>query len=381
MRNIVLIAVVALAACDPSSLPSVNYRQETQQDDSFPTSGEDPHPLDLAIHSGDLDAARRLLEQGVNPNLRWGRRGDRFPLQAVLEARSYGYRIADSTESVRLLLSHRADPNARWCPYESRGNYIPGRPGCTSGTAMSPLTFATIAGSRSIVEMLLEAGADPAPEDWGGATPLDYAYDEVIFELIGRKMFPDLSTRDQRALEWLARNEGSPYDTGSAHATPVSRALRQSEGIATVYWPLSPVQHEDVERRSVNRLNTLMRIGADPNQRLVRAGIDSTPLSFALWLGRYRSASVLLRSGADVNQRWCDQFAVRDFKQTSTKEPACTAPTGLTPLMWAAASGHKEGVELLLEFKADRTLKDWADRTAFDYASTPAVRELLRTDR
>ena len=170
---------------------------------------------------------------------------------------------------------------------------MPGRAGCTSATAMNPLSFCDDrCGSVPIVEMLFDAGADPTPKDWGGATPLDYAYDEVIFELISRKMFPDLSTRDKRSLKWLERNEGSPDDNTSAYATPVSRALGQREGIA--YWAPPPGLEGEREIRSVKRLNTLMRIGADPNQRLVRAGIDSTPLSLALWFRRHRSASVLL---------------------------------------------------------------------------------------
>ena len=45
--------------------------------------------------------------------------------------------------------------------------------------------------------------------------------------------------------------------------------------------------------------------------------------------------------------------------------------------MWAAAVGDREAVELLLEFQADRSLRDWADRSVLHYATTREVWDLL----
>ena len=189
---------------------------------------EDPLPLDIAIQSGDLDEVRRLLEQGANPNARWSQSGDRFPLQDVLEGSSYGYRIDDPTEVIRLLLRHGADPSAKWCPFESRGPSEFG-PSCTSARGMTALMLAATAGRVEIVEPLLEAGADASARNWVGGSALDYAYDEVVFEMISRSLFPGLATRNQKALEWLTQYR-SWCDDPQASNTPLSRALRQADG-------------------------------------------------------------------------------------------------------------------------------------------------------
>lgn len=245
--------------------------------------------------------------------------------------------------------------------------------------------FATILGVREMVQMLLEAGADPTPRDWGGASALDYAYDEVIFEMISRAQFPDLRTRDAKSLEWVSSNEGSPYDNSLWREGPITRALTQHEGVTFPAPPPPPAQSNllygvERERRTISRLRTLLRIGADPNQRLTLSGVDSTPLSLALRANQLRSARVLLQNHSDVNLRWCTQYELRDYKQVPVKAPGCSLSKGMTPLMWAAAAGNRAAVELLLEYRADRSLKDWAGRSAIGYATTQEVRDLLTTE-
>jgi ankyrin repeat protein len=385
MKMIAMLAVVTLIACGPGPLPPVPKPHPDDKKDWFPTESEDPLPLDLAIQSGDLATVRRLLDEGTNPNLRWSSSGDRFPIQEVLEGSSFGYRISNPAELLRMLLEGGADANARWCPFESRGSDGAG-PSCTSATAMTPLIFATFTGSREIVQMLLEAGADPIPRDWGEASALDYAYDEATFEMISRALFPDLSTRDAQALAWIANNRGSPYDASSWRGTPLTRALTQVEGVAFLAPPPPPPAANllfgvEGESRVLHRLRTLLRIGADPNQRVTLEGVDSTPLSLALRSSQHRAARVLLLNKADVNQRWCVQFENRDFKQVRISDPACTLSNGITPLMWSASADRAEAVKLLLEFNADRSLKDWAGRSALDYAKSDEIRKLLTTAR
>lgn len=381
-----LISVVTLIACDPGPPPKVPEPYPNHQKDWFPSKSHDPWPLDVAIVSNQIDEVRTLLERGADPNARWLESGDRLPIQEVFESGSYGYGISDPAEFMRLLLNHGADPNAKWCPFESRGPSYGGRPSCTTATAMTALIFATYAGSRSLVQMLLEAGADPRQKDWGEASALDYAYDEVIFEMISRALFPDLSTRDRKALEWVSNNQGSPYDNSLWRETPITRALTQREGMFFPEPPPPPPQSNQlfgVERqtRVLSRLRALLRIGADPNRRLTLDGVDSTPLSLAVRSNQYRAARVLLQNHADVNQRWCVQFENKNFKQIRSKDPACMLSNGMTPLMYAASQEDKKAVELLLEWNADRSLKDWAGRSALDYAKTDDIRKLLATGR
>jgi ankyrin repeat protein len=44
--------------------------------------------------------------------------------------------------------------------------------------------------------------------------------------------------------------------------------------------------------------------------------------------------------------------------------------------MWSAGMGSVDAVALLLEFKADKSLRDWEGRTAAHYATTRETWEL-----
>jgi len=230
--------------------------------------------------------------------------------------------------------------------------------------------------------MLLDAGAAPAARDWGNASALDYAYDDVIFEMITARQFPDLATRNAKALEWITQNAGSPYDPTPWYQTPISRALTQREGVYYPPPPPSPPHSRNLyvverERRTIQRLDTLLRIGADPNGRIRGFGLDATPLSLAIRSKQYRSAAVLLRNGADVNSRWCVSLEYRNYEPVITSDPACTPSNGITPLMFSAAAGDHDAARLLMVFHADRSLKDWAGRTALNYAKDPETRKLI----
>ena len=391
-RTLLAIAALALigTSCSPGPLPDLPNRpaQAPQVDYKqywFPTDSAGPLPLDLAIQSGDLDEVRRLLEHGENPNLRWGESGDRFPLQEAFEGPGFGYRVGDPAALVQLLLRHGADPNARWCPFESRGpsEWLPS---CTAECGMTALNFAAIVGRRDIVGLLLAAGADPNLKDFTSRAALEYASDEVVFEMISRRLFPDLSTRDQKTLEWL--NEGA-----SRFGMPLLRALISLDNGQYVIAPPRAEadlwdRHVEGEERMLSRVRTLLRIGADPNMRVTS---DRPLLLFALYNRTLRVARALLQGGADVNQRWCELFTAPWASVASSpnhlivregdprKDPSCTLENGITPLMWSAASDDGNAVRLLLEFNADRSLKDWAGRSALDYAMTDKMRNLLTT--
>lgn len=226
-RQLLAIAALALiaASCGPGPLPDIPSRHPDYKADWFQTRSEDRLPLDVAIYSGRIDDVRALLEAGADPNARWSQSGDRFPLQEVLN--SGGYPTTDPAETVRLLLKHGADPNTRWCPFESR-RPSEWSPSCVSAKGATALTTAAMVGRADIVDPLLQAGADPRARNWMGGSALDYAYDEIVFELISRSLFPDLATRDRKSLEWLNGYEARWLGVGP-NSTPLSRALLQAD--------------------------------------------------------------------------------------------------------------------------------------------------------
>lgn len=108
-------------------------------------------PLYCAARKGNAYEVRRLLEKGADPNAR-----NHKGLTPLHEAAYWG-----EAEIVRLLLKYKADPKADngrgWTPLHS--------------AALS----AGLSGRKKIMDMLLDAGADPARKDKNGWCASDYA--------------------------------------------------------------------------------------------------------------------------------------------------------------------------------------------------------------
>lgn len=402
-RTVLALLIIASAACEVGPLPPTPPPNATAADvrrrDGFPTnSTEDPFPLDIAIRTSRLDEVRRLLESGANPNLRWGQSGDHFPLQEALD--TGGTHQLDPRVLVPLLLKYGADPNARWCPFESRGENGFG-PACTSARATTALHFAAMYDNVELVAQLLAAGADPTPRDWANASALDFAYNEIVFETIARALFPDVDSRDRLSLSWLNEYDGRWFGANAWESTPLSRALGQTDSGFVPPPPLPPPPAKPVvstgdptvaawayqferEGRVLGRVRTLLRIGANPNERATTGGADWTPIGMAMHQRALRVARLLLEHGANPNERSCvrivsGSFSARwpDGRPVFYRHPNCTLENGTTPLLERAHAGDLKGVALLLEFKADRSLKDWAGRTALDYANNAEIKDLI----
>lgn len=353
-------------------------------DQRFP-SESDPSDLDRAIFGNRLDEARALLKSGANPNRRWD--SDHLPLQEAFDSGDR-YQLTNQVEYVKALLDHGADPNLRWCPLETRGTWWSHGPSCTSETAITALHFAASSGDPEPIELLLAAGASPWIEDWTGATALQYANDEVAFELISRAMFPEFATRDSKALAWVTDFTGNPYIRSPASRTPILRAIEALDGTYIVLPILAPPPPDIaprlipnsilVQRPWLSRLRALLRIGADPNERMIDRGFDWPPLALALWRRSYRQAEILLQHKADVNLRWCTRSGMRDGALVAAApEAGCTAATGRTALMWSATYGDQKAIRQLLDYGGDPTLRDWQGRTAADLAKTEDVRAMV----
>jgi ankyrin repeat protein len=70
----------------------------------------------------------------------------------------------DDPARVQALLEGGADPDARWCPFESRGA---SDTSCRSSDGTTPLILAANLDLADITYLLLEAGADPRKTSFG----------------------------------------------------------------------------------------------------------------------------------------------------------------------------------------------------------------------
>jgi ankyrin repeat protein len=335
---------------------------------------EDLTPLDWAVVRDRPDMVRVLLEAGADPNARWSRSGDRFPLQEAIESQPFGGIRQHRREIIKLLLQHGADPNQRWCPFESRGGAPPLMPACESDSGTTPLLAAAWLDQADTTYLLLDAGADPALQDGRGKSALDDASGRVVFELLVAAQFRNAATRRADAIAYL-NGKVAPGRTALGEVL-LSRGWYGSwvsppppQPPPTQGAPLVAVQPESEPRSPwVLRAELLLSLGANPNDRL-SGEADWTTLAIAATNGDEQAARVLLAHGANPNARWC--VAVMVPFETVSISPAptgCVAERGTTPLIVAAQYGHDKVVRELLQSGADPTLRDWQNKTARDYA-------------
>jgi ankyrin repeat protein len=382
------IAVIFVSACGQAFLPVPPHPDSNRSvHDRFPHTEHDSSPLDRAVMSDRVDDVRRLLEAGADPNVRCCG-GDKFALQEAF--RDWAPPITHRVEIVRLLLAHGADPNMRWCPFETRT--FPGeRPGCVNARAWTALIGAAYLDSPEIVEMLLDAGADPWPRDWAGAAAIDYASSEQVMQRLARAHFPDEAGRAEKTLQLLNEFAGNASSPIPWNDTALSRALIPggSHGYVSAPPPPPPPGVDDDHyaqdhiyfTRVPGRVKALLTLGADPNERITLGGADWPPLAMAVQVRASRAIDHLLDHHADVDTRFCVPIDWRPIAFARRPEPGCTRANGFTPLMWAARVGAVDSAALLIRRGADASLKDWAGRTARDHASSRGMRDLLAAGR
>lgn len=350
--------------------PDLNaIAQAAAQGEDFTCGGiSKPLPLDEAVLSRATDRVRMLLESGADPNARWSSHGDRNPLQEAIECKLSGTPCLDRAEIVRLLLRHGADPNGRWCPFESRAPDPAGR-GCISKAGVTPLIVAAAFDQADTTYLLLDARADPTLEDWAGASALDDARGEAVFELLLPAQFATSPSREAAALAYLSNREPRHVRAGPWNQTPLSRAIFELPPPPPLPPPAPTSRANPVKPASpsprAGRVKALLRIGADPNQRLSGV-VDWTPLALAVTVRDVEVAEVLLKKGSDPNARWCSP--VTWDREALDAATGCQRQRGLTPLMWAAYLGAEDLIRVLLRYGADPSLRDWQNKTALDHA-------------
>ena len=199
-----------------------------------------------------------------------------------METVLHGAVVAGEREIVEILLDADANPNTR----DSEG--------------LSPLALAVMFGESKIMEILLKAGADPNMPEVGGRTPLHLA---------------GLEKAKGKTVKSLLDAGADPNIQDITGATPLHIA----------------VQHKKSEIAKV-----LLRAEADPN---IKDEEDRTPLHIAVVLSEPGVVQMLLNAGAD---------------------PRARVGRGMTPLHLAAEPdrGKPEIIKSLVEAGADPNEKN-----------------------
>jgi ankyrin repeat protein len=215
--------------------------------------------------------------------------------------------------------------------------------------SQSPLMWAVVFGNVDMVQMLLDAGADPNSKDKDGRTSLSLAAESgftAIIEALLKNNRLDMGGDAQKdsvgrlPLSWAARNghvdavsallARSDLERGQADNPLLWAILQDSEAVVKVI----------VEAALGNQ-------GAGPGWG---ARIAPKALCWAAEIGRVPVFTYLLSAlGGDVN---------------------CRSDEDMTPLMKAAQNGHEEmATALTLRLGADPSLSDGRGRTAFSLAA------------
>lgn len=288
-----------------------------------------------AIAMDSLDAARRAIAQGADPNGAAGAER-RFPLAAAV--------LADRPAMVRLLLRAGADPSQQ------------------DAAGSTPLMMAAAIGSIDSARALLARGALVDACDGRGVTALMEAarnrHDKLVALLIRHGARPDLQDRNGETALMLAAAAGdyaSLQHLASAGADPdlqdrngesaLDRACRQNRHAALATLVCFGCRNGP----GAATLRPLARPAPEPADTTTKDG--QTALMLAAKNGDLLIMDLLIRSGVQID------------KQDARGE---------TALMKAAYYGQTMAVDMLLARGADASIRSNSGDSALELANQGA---------
>ncbi|MEI8289074.1 MAG: ankyrin repeat domain-containing protein [Verrucomicrobiota bacterium] len=311
--------------------------------------GDPRSPLERAIVFNDTNAVEKILKSNpslANKSFRFGNETPLFRATicnnpkanidllvkngADINAKSGGFNLTPlqqaawggKIEAVKALLALKPDVNA------------------TTESGDTALTYAFVAGSKEIFNLLLDNGADINHGRSALAGCMIYGS--------GKDSWP----------EFLLSKGADPNRKGTDadRFVPIIQAII---GGKTNYVAALLKYHVDLNTRYIN--------GAD-NFSPLELAMDEGHLDIAFMLQNYvlqsRSNTV---SFAAANG---NLDAIRSFLQKSPQSIEEKDELGFTPLAWAAKTGQKDAVSLLLSFGANPNATNSGGRYPIDWAAT-----------
>ena len=246
----------------------------------------------------------------------------------------------------------------------------------SAGTPITPLSLAVDSGSKSLVSLLIQRGADIGVLDYSKQTLLHGAAragHREIFDLLRERLDPYAEDANKMTPLMLATLYGHhPIIEFYLQAEDLKTAINQEDkaGFTPLLFALAGkhkeialtlieagasvthIAHED----SVSMVYYAVNLDNEQILETLREGGASltlptssgcTPLHFASVFSRMNSIRFLLKNGVDVNVQNAD---------------------GETPLLWASKGLDTEAVRLLLAADADPSLCDSCGLTPLDHA-------------
>ena len=343
-------------------------RTETPDFPSVPTVLElsdnvDDYTLDN-LSSGNLDLIRNTLRSGIDVNKLYNLNGDTSDAQTVLCFYS-GFVKKYAVSIVEWLLENGADPNKS----DMHGK--------------TPLTIACSEGNTKAVELLLMHNANTNKTDRDGHTPLLLAINRNNIEVVRLLLDFDADVNilgiDGKTPLYIACEEGNAelvklllrYDAdpekGDTHSsrTPLLNAISS-------------------KRLDIAEL--LLKNGADPNNQL--SDYVDTPLYLACRKQYKLGIELLLKYHADTNKQCCRSTPL--IKLCEYEDPELiellvrygadvdAVPIGgSTPLTTSCSFGNLRNIEVLLNFGADVNKKDGKGSTPLSIACDTRNKEII----
>ncbi|XP_078717480.1 poly [ADP-ribose] polymerase tankyrase-2-like isoform X1 [Lampetra fluviatilis] len=377
--------------CDPN-LPSLQgftaaqlgneSVQQILHESSLPVRNSDvEHQLLEAAKAGDLDTVK-LWEETGDPGGNPCRTGGEHT-----NSTQKGARVGNRTQALLSQLCTTQTVNCR----------------DMEGRHSTPLHFAAGYNRVSVVEYLLQHGADVHAKDKGGLVPLhnacSYGHYEVAELLVKRGAVVNVADlwKFTPLHEAAAKGKYEICKLLLKHGADPTKKNRDGN------TPLDLVKEGDTDIQDLLRGDAALLDAAKKGclarvQKLCSGenvncrdsqGRNSTPLHLAAGYNNLEVAEYLLEHGADVNAQDkggliplhnAASYGHVDIAALLIKYSACVNATdkwAFTPLHEAAQKGRTQLCALLLAHGADPSMKNQEGQTPLDLATADDVRALL----